>query len=190
MVANRPNTWSFVRHRVVLPELTRFSRIGEHSDSGWLGRGNLSGKATTSSSLMPSPCSPSGEARLARRESAGHPLLCSKPQTPQLATGEFALLCGRSDHHSNGQEIRSSNAALRDCPLHSQESCRFQNVSLGVECMYTRHCVRAAGNGRSSKRLFVLFIPLPAKSHCSYLIIHVISPGCTWTAASNAAHTA
>lgn len=117
---------------------------------------------------------------------------CSKLQTPQLATGEVALLCGRSDQYSNGQERRSGNAELRDCPLHSQEPCRFQTDNLGVECMYTLHCVQAARNGQTllTKMLLILYIPLPAKSHYSYLITHVINPGCTWTAASNAAHIA
>lgn len=41
-----------------------------------------------------------------------------------------------------------------------------------------------------AKMLLILYIPLPAKSHYSYLITHVINPGCTWTAASNAAHIA
>lgn len=82
--------------------------------------------------------SPSGETSLEMRRWCKTPLWfhCSKPQTPQLATGEAALLCGRSDQHSNGQERRSGNAELRDCPLHSQEPCRFQTDNLGVNCKY------------------------------------------------------
>lgn len=141
----------FCQPQSCISESTCFSQIGECKDGGWLARRYLSGKATTSRPVMASSSSSSGEARLQgrRRRRCETPLPLLKAETPQLATGEVALLYGRSDQHSNGQERRSGNAELRDCPLHSQEPCRFQTDNLGVECMYTLHCVQAARNGQT-----------------------------------------
>lgn len=65
---SHPNTMGFVSHRVASSESTCFSRIGECKDGGWLARRYLSGKATTSRSVMASSSSSSGEASLQGRE--------------------------------------------------------------------------------------------------------------------------
>lgn len=56
--------------------------------------------------------------------------------------------------------------------------------------MYSGNCVQASGNVQSELKCSLFCISLYQLSHHSYLITHIINPGYTWTAASNAAHTA